>query len=105
MNDAKFIELFESRDLPFSEWTHEAHVRMAYCYMSKYPIKQATQKIISGIQNYNLRHQDKIKIGYKEDITLRWIDKISRKIEAYQAQHVDFESFIKKFPELLYKII
>ena len=78
MNDSDFIEKFEKISLPFEDWTHEAHIRMAWCYLSKNKYELAREKIHKGIQAYNQNNLDKISIGYKKDLTDQWINHIQK---------------------------
>jgi hypothetical protein len=66
---------FEERTLPFSQWTHEAHITVAVWYLYYFPLDVATEKIRNGIQTYNLANgivQTPTR-GYHETITLFFI--------------------------------
>lgn len=54
MNDKEFLAAFEAAALTRSEWTHEAHVRMAWLYARREPgILAALAKIRTGIKRLN----------------------------------------------------
>lgn len=36
VGDEIFIQAFEDATLPFEDWTHEAHLRMAWNYITEY---------------------------------------------------------------------
>ncbi|VTT97462.1 Uncharacterized protein OS=Planctomyces maris DSM 8797 GN=PM8797T_09849 PE=4 SV=1 [Gemmataceae bacterium] len=53
MTDKQFLSAFESATLERAEWTHEAHVRLAWLYLSKYPVADALEKVRGGIRRLN----------------------------------------------------
>lgn len=53
MNDQEFLEGFEECSIPREQWSHEAHLRMAWLYLTRHPLDQALDKICSGILRYN----------------------------------------------------
>jgi hypothetical protein len=67
MTDEEFLAAFESCTLPKVEWTHAAHVRMAWLYFARLPCRAALEAIRSGIQRYNASHGSD---GYHETITV-----------------------------------
>ena len=36
MGDQLFLQAFEDATLPFEDWSHEAHLRMAWNYIKQY---------------------------------------------------------------------
>ena len=56
MNDTDLLQQFESLTLPFDQWTHRAHVRMAFIYLSQFSFDLALGKICAGIRAFNLHH-------------------------------------------------
>ena len=55
MTDDEFLLAFEACTIPRSEWTHEAHVRMAWLYLSRRPFTEALDRIRRGIRKLNDR--------------------------------------------------
>lgn len=55
MTDDEFLLAFESCSIARHEWTHEAHVRMAWLYLSRRPYSEALDRIRRGIRNLNNR--------------------------------------------------
>jgi hypothetical protein len=55
MTDGEFLVAFEACSIPRSEWTHEAHVRMAWLYLSRRPFTDALDRIRRGIRKLNDR--------------------------------------------------
>ena len=54
MTDSQFLMKFEKRQLDRSEWTHEAHVRMAWLYVTKTEsYRDARSKVRTGIKKLN----------------------------------------------------
>ena len=54
MTDDEFLTKFEQRQLDRAEWTHEAHVRMAWLYVARSATyKAARSKVRSGIKKLN----------------------------------------------------
>lgn len=53
MTDKEFLSAFESATLERANWTHEAHVRLAWLYLSKYPVVDALEKVRGGIRRLN----------------------------------------------------
>ncbi len=68
-------EGFESCTLPRAQWTHRAHLTVAFWYLICYPLPEAVQKIRAGIQRYNESQGIKTTKdgGYHETITLFWV--------------------------------
>ncbi|MGB8700269.1 MAG: hypothetical protein WCD18_12705 [Thermosynechococcaceae cyanobacterium] len=74
------ILAFEDGTLPRSQWTHSAHLVVAFWYLAHHPKTVATQCIRDGIQRYNAAMgipQTKER-GYHETITRFWIEIVAR---------------------------
>ena len=56
MTDDQLLVAFESLALPFSQWTHRAHVRVAFCYLRRHPFDEALARMRAGIRAYNAHH-------------------------------------------------
>ena len=71
----KIVEGFENCTLPRAQWTHAAHLTVAFWYLVCYPLPEAALKIRSGIQRYNEAQGIKTTkdSGYHETITLFWV--------------------------------
>jgi hypothetical protein len=55
MTDDEFLLAFEQCAFTRPEWTHEAHVRMAWLYLSRRPFTDALDRIRRGIRRLNDR--------------------------------------------------
>jgi hypothetical protein len=55
MTDDEFLLAFEACTITRPEWTHEAHVRMAWLYLSRQPFTEALDRIRRGIRRLNAK--------------------------------------------------
>lgn len=71
----KVVKGFEACTLPRAQWTHRAHLTIAFWYLVCYPLPEAAQKVHAGIQCYNESQGIKTTKdgGYHETITLFWV--------------------------------
>ncbi|UJR22424.1 hypothetical protein I4U23_025484 [Adineta vaga] len=71
--DIQFLDDFQTGVLPFEQWTHAAHIRMAYlvCKSSR-NFDEALAKIRQGIQHFNGIHASKLTVGFHETMTQLW---------------------------------
>ena len=72
MSDDDLLRQFEDCSLPFDQWVHRAHVRVAYLYLTRHPFEFAVEKMRSGIRAYNAAHHvpDEPNRGYHETMTV-----------------------------------
>jgi hypothetical protein len=107
MTDAELQTQFENRTLPFSEWTHRAHVRIAYCYLSTRPFAEALDCIRHGIRAYNAANNvpEGPTSGYNETTTVAFIRLIYAVMQAYgkAMPTADSEAFCDMHPQLLHR--
>ena len=95
MTDESFLAAFEDTSLPRYEWTHAAHVRMGFLYLSRLPYAEAEAKIVAGIQRYNAAKGN--LTGYHHTITLTF----ARLIAARLTENTDWPEFCAAHPDLL----
>ena len=71
----RFLVDFENAAIPFSDWTHTAHIAMACCYILKLPHPDLLPVVRERIKSYNLRGggQNTESSGYHESITVLWL--------------------------------
>lgn len=81
------MEAFESTTMPFEQWTHEAHLRMAWNYITQHGQEHATPLIKQGILRFNERNKDKIKLGYSETVTMFYIHVLTKAILSMPDNH------------------
>ncbi|MGE0610544.1 MAG: hypothetical protein AB7O62_25875 [Pirellulales bacterium] len=85
MHDDDFLQSFEDCTLPFGQWTHRSHVKVAYLYLRRFPFDQALDKVRTGIQNYNAAHQvpEGPASGYNETTTQAFLWLVAATMQAY----------------------
>ena len=73
--DLAFISQHRSGHLPFAQWTHRNHVRLAYMHIweSNFAFESALAEVRSDIQRYNALHAEKLTLGYHETLTHFWV--------------------------------
>jgi hypothetical protein len=89
MTDAEFLHAFETATLPRPEWTHAAHLRMAYLYLRRLPISDALPIICTGIRRYNEAQGN--FTGYNECVTVAFSRLVASRLAARSAP--TFEDF------------
>jgi hypothetical protein len=109
MTDAELQRQFEDLTLPFAQWTHRAHVRITYCYLSSLPFDQALDRVRRGIRAYNGHNKvpESPTSGYNETTTVAFVKIIHAIMQAYGTvmPTLDSESFCDTHPQLLNKNI
>jgi hypothetical protein len=97
MTDDDFLAAFEARTIPKAEWTHAAHVRMAWLYLTRLPFAAALDRIRDGIRRYNAAVGSD---GYHETITVAFTLLIRARVT--NADIADsFPAFCSRNPDLL----
>jgi hypothetical protein len=68
---------FKSRSLPLSQWTHEAHILVALCYLQETPsLSETHARLGEDIRAYNLSvgTANSDTSGYHDTLTLFWLN-------------------------------
>lgn len=102
MTDEDFLAAFEGCTIPKADWTHEAHVRMAWLYLSRLPLPAALQKARSGIARYNRSLGN--TTGYHDTVTVAAVRVIASRMaagEGYAAFLVRNRDLIDNLMEVL----
>jgi hypothetical protein len=120
MTDSEFLTAFEECTLVRKDWTHEAHVRMAWLYLTQLPdTETAFARVRGGIKKLNAtfaRQRSPLcrtanpkdargLTGYHETITAAFVAVIASRIApgedfaAFRDRNPDL--FDRKFPTLL----
>lgn len=75
MTDEEHLRRFEDHSLPKEEWTHPAHLKVAYLYLLRVPFPEALDRLRTGIKAYNAAHgiQNTPTGGYHETMTQVWL--------------------------------
>ncbi len=93
MTDDEFLEAFAAGGLR-GQWTHEAHIRMAYLFFVRFGTEEAPAKISKGIQDFNgLRGFPE---GYHETITVAFCRLVASRLPS-----PDWPTFRLENPDLL----
>ena len=104
--DAHFLAAFENCTLPYSEWTHRAHVRVAWLYVSQHDLLIATDRMRSGVKAYNkaTNTPEAIDRGYHETITQAFM-RLVFAANSKTGPHASSADFCDHHPKLLEKTI
>lgn len=85
MDDQSFLKLFESCELPLEQWTHRAHVKVAWLYLSRLSFEQALVKMRHGVKAFNARHNipENATSGYNETTTHAFLHLVAATMASY----------------------
>ncbi len=101
LSDDELLIAFEDTALPFAEWNHRTHVRMAFVYLSRFDLESAIGRMRTGVKHYNAAHQvpDTLASGYHDTTTQAFM----RLIQQALRERGPFRSsgeFCARHPEL-----
>jgi hypothetical protein len=109
MDDAELQSKFEDLSLPFDQWTHRAHLRIAYCYLRQHPFAVALERIRAGIKAYNAANKvpESPTSGYNETTTVAFVRLVDATMRAYGdvMPTADSQAFCEMHPQLSHKHI
>ena len=93
----QFLEDFEQARIPFSDWTHAAHIAMACCYVRKLSRADLLPTVRRNIRNYNVRGGGKntATSGYHETLTVLWLWVLADYMESFPEHTPRLEQVIK----------
>ena len=91
-----FLSRFEDCTLPESEWTHLAHVRVAWLYLTHQSPDEALRRICDGILNYNTEVLHRLE-KYSETITVAFTHVVLGRMRAAEF----WDAFATRIDELL----
>ena len=96
LSDQEFEEQFSTCILPPSVFSHEAHLRLAWIYITKYGIEQAIIKIQMQLKHYvNFLG---VKEKYNTTLTIAAIKAVHHFI--LKSDTDNFKNLIEEFPRL-----
>ena len=98
MTDRELIEQFELGTLPGENFHHREHVRVAFLYLSKYPVLEALQVFSTALRKFAAAH-GKQQL-YHETITWAYIFLIRERM-ARTGKRQDWEEFARNNTDLL----
>lgn len=75
MGDDELFETFCASAIPADQWTHEAHLRVAFCFATRFGLDEAHLRMRAGIIRMNERHGlvETGARGYFETLTRVWL--------------------------------
>ena len=85
LSDEEFLRQFEACTLPYVHWTHRAHLRVAYLYVTRFGLDAAIPKVTAGIRAYNQSQNivDTPTSGYHETMTVAWLYIVAAMLAQY----------------------
>jgi hypothetical protein len=95
MTDDEFLAAFETCTLPPADWTHAAHVRLAWLRLTRAPFPAALDQVRAGIRRYNASVGS---AGYHETITVAFVRLIHVGLSDGRES---FAAFCRRRPDLL----
>ena len=100
MSDDDFLRAFETGTLPKEEFTHGAHVRLAWICLRRDGFEDGGARVVAGIQAFARLHG---ATGlYHETVTRAWLTLISA---ADTAGAPSFDAFLAAHPELRGRVL
>lgn len=75
MDDETLWTAFHDKALTHAQWSHEAHLRVAWLHVTRYPLDEAHLRLRAGILRLNERHGlvESPERGYFETLTYAWL--------------------------------
>ena len=70
--DRNFLAAFEACTIAPSQFNHEAHVRLAYIYLTEYDTEAAVQKMRDALLKF-LEHNNIPRSKFHETLTRAWV--------------------------------
>jgi hypothetical protein len=90
MDDAELLRKFEDCSLPFDQWTHRAHVKVAYLHLRQFTFDEALNHLRTRIKRWNAVHNVPENLpmrGYNETTTRALLHLIAAVMQAYEKTH------------------
>ena len=97
MSDEEFIRRFEADQVPEDSFHHADHVRLAFSYLSKYPVLDALLRFSCALKKFAASH-GKTQL-YHETITCAYLFLIHERMAS--GESVTWEEFARDNPDLL----
>ena len=95
MTDGEFLEAFDDGTLPRDDFTHGAHVRLAWICLRRLGFEEGSRRVVAGIRAFAALHG---ATGlYHETVTRAWLALIAA---ADTAEAASFDAFLAAHPGL-----
>jgi putative acetyltransferase len=104
MTDDELVKAWEALSLPFDQWTHRAHVKVALTYLRRHSFPEALAKMRLGVKAFNARNAvpENLTRGYNETTTHSFMHLILATMRAYGSFPTpDGDSFCDTHPQLM----
>ena len=98
-NDRDFRTEFEACRFPPAEFSHRAHVRLAYVYLAEHDTDTSHQLMHNSLLNFILHHGVDVS-KYHETMTRAWIMAVRHFMETSPSSESS-ETFIENNPRML----
>ncbi|KAI9028224.1 flavin reductase like domain-containing protein [Phycomyces nitens] len=98
-----FMKAFEDSTLDTSQWTHRAHVRMAWNHLRELGLRDGAPVIKHTIRVHSEKNADKLK--YHDTISSFYIHLVNLAIQQDDSDNDDFFGFIERYPALVDRTI
>ena len=97
MTDTELIDAFETDSVPENSFHHADHVRLAFAYLSKYPVLQALDRFACALKRFAAA-RGKAQL-YNETITHAYFFLIRERMARYA--RAGWDEFAERNPDLL----
>ena len=96
LDDDALWSAFHDRALDHAQWTHAAHLRVAWLHLARYELDEAHLRMRVGIIRLNLAHElvETEVRGYHETLTRVWL--VLVRAARRQMVHADSASFLEE---------
>lgn len=103
MDDHDLVRQLEACTLPFAQWTHRAHVRVAYTLLSQKSLGEALAQFRNAVKAYNAKNDvpESPTAGYNETTTHALLHLILATMRAYPGQYPNADAFSDAHPQLM----
>lgn len=97
MTDEELVGAFEAGTLPADRFPHAAHVRVAWWYLSRYPLGEALTRFSAALKAFAATHG--VPGLYHETITVAYLLLIAERLDG--SRGLTWEGFAGAHPDLL----
>jgi len=97
--DRGFLRAFEAGDVRPADFSHRAHIRLAYIYLSEHRVDAAHQLMRQALLSF-LKHHGIEAAKYHETMTRAWIMAVRHFMEKTAASE-SADAFIEQNPRML----
>jgi len=97
MINQEVIECFENNVMPDDSFHHADHVRLAFAYLSQYPVLEGLEKFTNALKRFATSH-GKTQL-YNETITFAYFFLIRERMA--RSEGMDWEEFARRNLDLL----